>query len=175
MAADRVAGRRRRAGKLFPFVAVHQTHQEAAHSHRHAALAHRARLSRPQGRARARPLRRTSLSRLASPCLGRTQLLRVHRRGTRAAFSPLGWKVASSRLAPALGLNVTSPTVSSLHDSLSRGSLPPGYRVAQRVIELHSKTDAHVLAGPAQHSSAKHAGRGGSARGSRRAGGWFSD
>src|SRR5207244_1956864 len=89
-----------------------------------------AHLRGPQGRARPRSLRRPPLSRLASPRLGRPQLLRVRRRRTRAAFPPLGPKVDGRRRAAARGLSVTSTTASSRSGSPSRDGSPAGCRAA---------------------------------------------
>src|ERR1700753_3711084 len=107
-----MARRRGRTCQLLLLFTLWATDEEAAGAPGHAALAHRTRLSRSQGRAGARPLRRPPISRLAPSRLGRLVLLRVRHRRTCAAFSPLGPKAAGRRRAVHRGLSVTSPTAS---------------------------------------------------------------
>src|SRR5437899_1913316 len=161
MAAHRVARRRERACQLLLVFAIDAANQETIDSAGHATVAYRARIRRPQERARARPLRRTTVPRLAPPCLGRTLLLRVHHCGTRAAFSPLGRKVASSRLAVARGLNAISPTASLPHDLRLHASLPGGCRAAPSAAADPRPTGARsiVAATNIQRSSVNRSAR----------------
>ena len=157
VAPDRVARWRRRARQLLPFLAACSQQQKATRPNRHAAPANRTGLRRPQGRARSRPLRAQTLRRMASPRLRRPVLLRVHRRRTRAAFSPLGLQVGFRPVDPRRGLNATSQTASSPSASPSPASLPPGSRAVQSAIILAAdlaarlplcSCDAVVLAPP---------------------------
>src|SRR5579883_1949491 len=97
-------------------------------------MANRARLSRAEGRARVRPLRRPILSWMASSCDRRPLLLRVRRRRTIAAFPPLGARGPRS-CAPARGLNVTSRIPSPPFGSRSHDSSPTGFRAVPSAIE----------------------------------------
>ena len=67
LAAHRVARRREGADPLHARTPPQGAQSKAARADHQGTLAHRARLPRPQGRARARPLRGTLLPRLASP------------------------------------------------------------------------------------------------------------
>ena len=97
-------------------------------------LKKRFRAARDEGGARARSLRGTLLHRLASPRLRRPLLLRVRRRRTRAAFSPLARMRRPRRRARARGLNGTSPTRSPPPALPSRASSRSGFRAARSAI-----------------------------------------
>src|SRR5258708_25076480 len=113
LVADRVAGQREGADALHTRAHAQGAEPKAARTHHEGTLAHRARVRRPQGRTRARSLRRTLLSWLAPPCHRRSLLLCVRPRRALAAFSPLARKGASSLLARTRGVSVTSWTPSS--------------------------------------------------------------
>src|SRR6266487_6220844 len=95
---------RDRASQLLPIVAEQSDDEETADPIGNAEVAYRTRLRRPQGRARARSLRRPEVSRLEPSCICCALLLRVHHCRTCAAFFPLGRKAAGNQRAVARGL-----------------------------------------------------------------------